>query len=209
MQGFDVVVKEHMEGTEGWIPFEVDEGKAPDVNGWKKAIPGSSVEMIKAECLLKGVNAEAIWNRVFTQTFEEKHKADAALLCEETIEQFGENSKVMYQAYHAPWYACDFVCLVFIRVCLCASYIVTLMFRSRPVSTRDMVFRRTRLVKDGVYYQVDISESNAKKPDPLNGYVRAMLMASYRYTPVAEGTLCTYVVHMDPKGILSNCTLCL
>ena len=144
------------------------------MEAWKKALPGKSVEVVKATGVIDGVQPEELRNKVYDQPFDEKKKSDDSFLEEEVLETVDDSTKVIYQAYSAPW----------------------------PVSNRDLVILRSKREENGTYYQIDISTTNAKKPDPTGSYVRADLIGCYKYEPCEEGTKATYLVFMDPMGMV-------
>ncbi len=168
--GYEQIMK-HLNDSSGWVPMEVDAAKCPGVQAWKKAVEGTSVEMIKATGLVPGADAAALCDRIFSQTYAEKAKEDPSFIAEEVLLEEGP-SKVMYQVYSAPW----------------------------PVSNRDLVFRRTKVVENGVHMQIDFSETHPSKPDPVASNVRAHLMSVYRYEPAEGGCIATWMVLMDPRG---------
>ena len=70
-------IQQHLNDDKGWSVMDVDAAKCPDVLAWKKAVSGepcllgarrdhskplagTSVEMIKAEGMLPGVDAEKV-----------------------------------------------------------------------------------------------------------------------------------------------------
>ena len=117
-------VKGLLSGEEGWTPLEHKHGA--DIAAHKKLLEGKSVEMVRAEGLVEGAQAEALRDRVFNQSFEEKKKGDDSFLEEEILEEVDGNTRVLYQAYSAPW----------------------------PLSNRDLVMLRSKWEENGVFYQV-------------------------------------------------------
>ena len=117
-------VKGLLSGQEGWTPLEHKHGA--DIAAHKKLLDGKSVEMVRAEGLVEGAQAEALRDRVFNQSFEEKKKGDESFLEEEILEEVDDNTRVLYQAYSAPW----------------------------PLSNRDLVMLRSKWEENGVFYQV-------------------------------------------------------
>ena len=159
-----------MLNEDGWTP--VEHKAAADIKAWKRSLPGKSVEVVKATGVVDGVQPGELNDKVFNQPYEEKKKADDSFIAEELLETVDDNSKILYQAYSAPW----------------------------PVSNRDLVLLRSKWEEDGVHYQVDISTKHASKPDPVGSNVRADLIGCYRYAPHDKGTEATYMVFMDPMG---------
>ncbi len=93
-------VKELMMGS-GWIAFEHKFGA--DIKAEKKALPGKSVEIARAEGVVENVTPETLFNLVFNQTFEEKKKSDDSMLADEIVESINDDIRIVYQAYSAPW----------------------------------------------------------------------------------------------------------
>jgi hypothetical protein len=142
-----------------------------DVKAQKKTLPGKSVEIVRSDGLVEGVAPAVLCDWVMNQSFDDKKKSDASMQADEVVEEVGD-VRIVYQAYSAPW----------------------------PVSGRDLLLNRSRVVEGNVYWHVDVSTKHAKKPDPQGSYVRADLIGAYRYAPHEKGTFVTYVVFMDPMG---------
>lgn len=154
----------------GWSAFE--HKSDPSIVATKRTLPGKSVEIVKASGLVPGIEPRTLRDLVYEQSFEEKKAADSSFLEEQVLEVVDANSKVLYQAYSAPW----------------------------PVSNRDLVLLRSKWEENGTFYQVDISVSHPKKPNPTGSNVRADLIGCYKYEPADKGCTATYCVYMDPCG---------
>jgi hypothetical protein len=70
-----------------------------------------------------------------------------------------------------------------------------------PVAARDLVTISTfdLSVKEGMY--AVCSAKDESKAPATNGKVRAdLLIAGWNFVKTEKGVMCTYLVHVDPKG---------
>jgi len=148
----------------------------PNIQSYEKLTDESPIKIIKATGKLN-CSAEKIFHKIWDQTYEEKKKTDDSLLKDAVLEKIDDHTIITYQSYKAPW----------------------------PVSSRDFLFLRSKVVEDGNIYQVDVSIEHNSKPvetTTKNGFVRAKLIVSgYVYVPKGDNECeATHIVLMDPCG---------